>query len=185
MTEKTSEKKPSGKTQARRDAPGFAAPVLDSAREIWLAGLGAVSVAQAESGKLIEQGNKLFEKLVSEGKKLEKKTRNAAESAVGDIKGDVDSRVGAVRQQATDNWDKLENIFEDRVARVLGRLGVPTAEEVSKLSDRVESLSQRVSALTASTATRTAKTRKRVARKTAAKPAQKNAAKAAAKTRQE
>lgn len=193
MTEKTSEKKTSEKkaaekAQAKRDAPGFAAPVLDSAREIWLAGLGAMSVAQAESGKLIEQGNKLFEKLVSEGKKLERKTRDVAESAVGDIKGDMGSKVGAVRQQATDNWDKLENIFEDRVARVLGRLGVPTAEEVNKLSDRVESLSQKVSALSASTATRTAKTRKRVAKKTAAKstaakPAQKNAAKAPTKTR--
>ncbi len=67
-----------------------AAPVVDSAREIWLAGLGAFSVAQSEGGKIIDQGNKLFEKLVSEGMKLEKKTRNVAESAVGGIKGEVE-----------------------------------------------------------------------------------------------
>ena len=125
-----------------------AAPVVESAREIWLAGLGAFSFAQSESVKIIEQGNKLFEKLVSEGVKLEKKTRNAAESAVGGIKGEVESTVGAVRKQAVDNWDKLETIFENRVARVLGQLGVPTAEDVNKLSERVQTLASKVTAMT-------------------------------------
>ena len=91
------------KVQAKPAAGNMAAPVVDSAREIWLAGLGAFSVAQTESGKMIEQGNKLFEKLVSEGVKLEKKTRDVAGTAVGDIKGEVESKVGAVRQQAVDN----------------------------------------------------------------------------------
>ena len=156
------------KVQAKPAATNVAAPVVDSAREIWLAGLGAFSVAQAESGKLIEQGNKLFEKLVSEGVKLEKKTRSVAESAVGDIKGEVESTVGAVRKQASDNWDKLENIFEDRVARVLGQLGVPTAEEVNKLSARVQTLSNKVTTMSKAKAPR-----KAPAKKAAAKPAAK------------
>ena len=160
------------KAQAKPAATNVAAPVVDSAREIWLAGLGAFSVAQAESGKLMEQGNKLFEKPVSEGVKLEKKTRSVAESAVGDIKGEVESTVGAVRKQAADNWDKLENIFEDRVARVLGQLGVPTAEEVNKLSARVQTLSNKVTAMSKAKAPR-----KAPAKKAAAKPAAKPAAK--------
>ena len=146
-----------------------AAPVVESAREIWLAGLGAFSVAQSESVKIIEQGNKLFEKMVSEGMKLEKKTRDVAGSAVGDIKGEVESTVGAVRKQAVDNWDKLESIFENRVARVLGQLGVPTAEDVNKLSARVQTLATKVTALT--------KAEKPAAKKPAAKkPAAKKAA---------
>jgi len=173
MAKKTLKKKVlKKKTQAKPSATNLAAPVVDSAREIWLAGLGAFSVAQAESGKLIEQGNKLFEKLVSEGAKLEKKTRNVAETAVGDIKGDVESRVDAVRQQAVDNWDKLENIFEDRVARVLGRLGVPTAEEVNKLSARVQKLSSQVTTMSKSGA-KAAKPRKTAAKKPAAAKAAK------------
>ena len=157
------------KVQAKPAATNVAAPVVDSAREIWLAGLGAFSVAQAESGKLIEQGNKLFEKLVSEGVKLEKKTRSVAESAVGDIKGEVESTVGAVRKQAVDNWDKLENIFEDRVARVLGQLGVPTAEEVNKLSARVQTLSNKVTTMSKAKAPRKAPAKKAAAKKPAAK----------------
>lgn len=136
--------------QTKSAAAGYAAPVVDSAREIWLAGLGAFSFAQNESGRIIEQGNKLFEKLVAEGVKLEKKGRSVAESAVGGFKEEMESKVGAVRKQAVDNWDKLETIFENRVARVLGQLGVPTAEDVKKLSERVQTLASKVTAMTQS-----------------------------------
>ena len=178
MTKKTLKKKVmKKKVQAKPAATNFAGPVVDSAREIWLAGLGAFSFAQSESGKVIEQGNKLFEKLVSEGVKLEKTTRKVAETAVGGIKGGVESRVGAVRKQAVDNWDKLETIFEDRVARVLGQLGVPTAADVNKLSGRVQTLSNKVTAMSKSS-TKVAKPAKAAAKKPAAKVA-KPAAKAA------
>jgi poly(hydroxyalkanoate) granule-associated protein len=159
------------KAQAKPAASSIAAPVVDSAREIWLAGLGAFSFAQSESGKIIEQGNKLFDKLVAEGQKLEKKTRDVAESAVGDIRGGVESKVDAVRKQAVDNWDKLENIFEDRVARVLGQLGVPTADDVNKLSDRVQTLSNKVTALSKATPPKAAPAKKPVAKKPVAKKA--------------
>ena len=174
MVKKTLKKKVmKKKVQAKPAATNIAAPVVDSAREIWLAGLGAFSVAQTEGGKMIEQGNKLFEKLVSEGMKLEKKTRNVAETTVGDIKGGMESKVGAVRKQAVDNWDKLESIFENRVARVLGQLGVPTADEVNKLSARVQTLSRKVTAMSKPPA----KPRKAAAKKPAAKKATAKAAK--------
>ncbi len=164
------------KVQAKPAAGNMAAPVVDSAREIWLAGLGAFSFAQNESGKIIEQGNKLFDKLVSEGKKLEKKTRDVAGSAVNDVVGGVESKVDAVRKQAVDNWDKLENIFEDRVARVLGQLGVPTADDVNKLSERVQTLSAKVTALSKSTAVKPAPAKAAAKKPAAKKPAVKKAA---------
>ncbi len=152
MAKKVLKKKVMKKAPAKPAVSSIAAPVVDSARDIWLAGLGAFSFAQSESGKIIEQGNKLFEKLVSEGVKLEKKTRDAAESTVGGIKGGVESKVDAVRKQAADNWDKLENIFEDRVARVLGQLGVPTADDVNKLSERVQTLAAKVTEMSKASA---------------------------------
>ena len=155
------------KVQPKAVADKYAAPVLESARDIWLAGLGAFSVAQQESGKLIEQGNKLFEKLVAEGNKLEKQTRDVAEEAVGGFRGEVENKVETVRQTAVDNWDKLEGVFEDRVSRVLGRLGVPTADDVNKLSARVQKLSREVSRLS----TKTKAKAKAPARRTVKKPA--------------
>jgi len=185
MAKKTLKKKVMKKpVKSKAKASGIAAPVVESAREIWLAGLGAFSYAQNESGKIIEQGNKLFEKLVAEGAKLEKKGRDVAESTVGGIRGEVESKVGAVRKQAVDNWDKLETIFENRVARVLGQLGVPTADEVNKLSERVQTLATRVTAMTAAEkpAAKKAVAKKATAKKpatkkaTAKKPATKKAA---------
>ncbi|MGA9573832.1 MAG: phasin family protein, partial [Lysobacterales bacterium] len=110
-----------------------------------------------------------------------------AESAVGGIRDDVESKVGAVRKQAVDNWDKLETIFENRVARVLGQLGVPTAYDVNKLSERVQTLANKVTAMNQGAKPAKTAAKKPAAKKTAAKKpatkktaAKKPAAKAAA-----
>lgn len=162
--------------------------VVDSARDIWLAGLGAFAVAQQESGKLVEQSNQFFDHLVDEGRKLEKSTKKMADKEVDALRDDVESRVDSVRKQASDNWDKLENIFEERVARVLGRMGVPTADDVNKLSARVAKLSDQVADLnggkpkTKKRATRKTTGRKTTGRKTGSKSAPKTTAKPAAKS---
>lgn len=150
MAQKTLKKK----VQPKGAASKLTDQVLDSARDVWLAGLGAFSIVQTEGGKLVAQGNKLFdqgnhlfEKLVKEGTKLEKSTRKEVEGKVVNLRDDVENRVGLVRKQATGNLDKLEHLFEERVARVLGRLGVPTADDVNKLSARVQKLSDQVAKL--------------------------------------
>ena len=142
------------KVQHKAAVQTAAAPVVESAREIWLAGLGAFNVAQQESGRILEQGSKLFEKLVAEGSKIEQKTRKDVVGAIDSIRGEVENRVegmkqqaGVVRQQATDNWDKLERIFEDRVARALSRLGIPSKEDVNGLAEKVQKLAREVSVL--------------------------------------
>lgn len=48
--------------------------------------------------------------------------------------------------QATGTWDKLETVFEDRVARALNRLGVPSKREIEALTAQVESLKQKQTA---------------------------------------
>jgi cell division septum initiation protein DivIVA len=44
-------------------------------------------------------------------------------------------------------WDKLEKVFEDRVARALSRLGVHTQTDVERLSARVDALADAVNEL--------------------------------------
>lgn len=150
MSKKTAKKKVAKKKVVKKTAASGAKPfgkVQDYTQEIWLAGLGAFSLAQQEGGKILEQGGKLFEQLVSEGSKLESKGRKAASDAVGGIKGDVDSQVGKIRQSARTNWDKLEKVFEQRVARALASLGVPSSDEINELSKRVAELNKRVAEL--------------------------------------
>ena len=44
-------------------------------------------------------------------------------------------------------WDKLEQVFESRVARALSRLGVYTQNDVERLAERVDALSEAVNEL--------------------------------------
>lgn len=134
------------KAMAERKNPDsqLAAAVRDSAHQIWLAGLGAFAKAQ-------EEGTKVFEALVKEGTSLQLKTRAMAEEKIGEVTGKVTGKVtkvaGDVSKQATQSWDRLEQVFEDRVARALGRLGVPTSKDIKALIERVEELNASVQAM--------------------------------------
>lgn len=104
--------------------------IFDSAHEIWLAGLGALYRAQ-------DEGNKFFESLVKEGEEVEARSKHAADEQIEEVRG-----------KATDTWDKLEHVFQDRVSRSLHLLGVPTRDDIEALSRRIEDLNDAVQKLT-------------------------------------
>lgn len=118
----------------------IAAKMLDSAQQIWLAGLGAFSKAQDEGGKW-------FETLVREGGELEKATRKLTTTKVDEVRDVVETTVTQVRQRANDSWDRLEQVFEDRVSRALGRLGIPGRDDLIELSQKIDELQKAVKAL--------------------------------------
>jgi len=115
-------------TKPETDAQ-LAARIKGSARQIWLAGLGAYTKAEEDTGKF-------FERLVQEGEQLESKTRGV----VGKQIKSVEDRVEGVRERATGTWDKLENMFDERVSGALRRLGIHRREEIEALERRVETL---------------------------------------------
>ena len=115
----------------------LASTVKDSAQQIWLAGLGAFSKAQ-------EEGGRVFEALVKEGVTLQRKTQAAAEEKIGDVTSKMSSMAGDVTAKAGQQWDKLESIFEERTAKAMGKLGVPTKKDMEELSKRVDELSARL-----------------------------------------
>jgi len=117
------------------DARRIGKTVIDSAQQIWLAGLGAFAKAQAEGGKL-------FESLVKEGSALDAKTRKFTQARVDEARGNVESTIGQVRERSQETWDKLEKVFEDRVSRSLKRLGIPTHADLKRLEARIDALSR-------------------------------------------
>ncbi len=121
-------------------AKDTAQSVLESSRQIWLAGLGAFSRAQAE-------GRKMFETLVRQGLSLESLTRKAAGDTAAAASGAAKAKAKEMQTIAGDTWDKLEQVFEDRVARALKRLGIHTHEDVQRLAQRVDALSESVNRL--------------------------------------
>ena len=114
-------------------AEHMARSLRESAQQIWMAGVGAFNRAQGE-------GSKLFEALVKEGMNIEQHTRKLAGGRVDAVRDAVEDRVGTVRERASDTWDRLEKVFEERVQRALNRLGVPGREDLVDLSARVDTL---------------------------------------------
>lgn len=107
--------------------------VKDSAQQIWAAGLASFAKAQGE-------GSKVFEALVKEGLKLQKKTQSAAEEKLSAVATKVTDMAGDVGAKAGQHWDKLESIFEQRVAKALKALNVPSASDVAQLIERIDAL---------------------------------------------
>lgn len=146
--------------------------VRSSAQQIWQAGLGAFAKAQ-------EEGGRVFSRLVKEGTQFQQR----AESKVAGVSDSVGKLADGVGKQASGSWDKLEQVFEERVARALATIGVPTRHEIGALHAKIDALQQQVLVLSAKPAAAKAipKAVPKAASKATARPAVKAAAEPAAK----
>ncbi|MDQ7745115.1 phasin family protein [Hydrogenophaga pseudoflava] len=154
-------------TGATASASPLSGAIKDSAQQIWLAGLGAFSKAQAEGGKA-------FETLVKEGLSMQRKTQAVAEERINEATQRMTNMASDIGSKAAGQWDKLENIFEDRVAKALNKLGVPSARDIEALIERIDALSAAVAGDSGKTV-KAAAPRKAAAPKSAAKAAPKEA----------
>ena len=167
-----STKSASGRASSRKPQPErIAKSITESAQQIWLAGMGAFNRAQAE-------GSKLFEGLVRDGLSLEQTARSFAGNRANVVRDAVEDRVDLARERASDTWDKLEKVFEERVQRALVKLGVPGRDDLNALTARVERLTAE---LRKSNSTPASKPAAKKATKAARKPAARKATKATTK----
>lgn len=121
--------------------------VQESAQQIWLAGLGAFAKAQ-------EEGSKVFQGLVNEGLELQRQTKVAAEEKLAEATAKLRSLtevtslgVSTLSAKATQPWDKLESIFEERVAKALKQLGTPSLQEFEAMKTELAALKKKVATL--------------------------------------
>lgn len=88
--------------------------------------------------------------LADEGEKLRDQTLKLAESTADEARERVDEVRGMVdglKSRAADTLDNLEQLFEERVARALKRMGVPTRDDVRGIARRLEEINDRIKAL--------------------------------------
>jgi len=134
-------RKSKSRTQSDPGSSDAAQAIRDSAQKIWLAGLGAFERARTE-------GPRMFETLVEQGRNMGARAMGAADEALKSVR-EADYSGG--------RWDKLEQVFEDRVSKSLGRLGVLTARDVEDLSRQVSELNDTVRKMMAATTRQAAK----------------------------
>lgn len=130
------------KAEKKQDKHQDRFELTDSLEQVFLAGLGAMSAAG-------EAGAKTFESLVRQGEDFRKK----ATAKTGKIISEVQDAVRGVADDATGKADglfeqvressqvaRITSVFDQRVARALKRLRVPTAAEVEELGDKIDHL---------------------------------------------
>jgi poly(hydroxyalkanoate) granule-associated protein len=119
----------------RLDDDQLASAVRASAQQIWQAGLGAFAKAQQE-------GARGFSKLVRDGSELQKRARKVEEAT-----GTVARAAERASRRGTGSWGKLEQVFEERVARALDTIGVPARTDIEELQHRIAELERMVATL--------------------------------------
>ena len=108
------------------------AHVLDAAQRIWLAGLGAMVLAQDEGNKVVKGTGDLVSTLVEKGLQIEK----AGMKQVQDVTG-----------VAGEAWSRVQVVIDAQVSQALHRLGVPTRQEIADLTKRIDKLTASIDAL--------------------------------------
>jgi len=104
--------------------------VSERGREVWLAGLGALSTAE-------EEGTKLFHRLIKKGQDYEKEGRKQ----IKEVSETVEKQQDAISE-------RVRSTVAETVEVALERFGVPTQAEVEKLTKQVDRLTKKVEQLT-------------------------------------
>ena len=137
----TSKSTPQKASPAQPTDQAFAPP----AQQVWLAGLGAMAKAQ-------EQGSKAMETLLSDGLAFQRKSQAEAQQRLQEATERLSHLASDLGHGTSGRVDKLEHLFEDRVAKALHRLGMPSLIDIQMLSDRVAQLESQLQALQSGTA---------------------------------
>ncbi|MEH6565764.1 MAG: phasin family protein [Halopseudomonas sp.] len=122
------------------NATSFAGDVKNYAHQIWLAGLGAY----AKAGK---EGADYFKKLVSEGEEVEQQGKELLANQVEAANSRIESFKDKVQEKTGGRFSKVEEVFDERVASTLGRMGIPSKKDIDQLSAKLDDLSAALKSL--------------------------------------
>lgn len=120
----------------------------ESVEEVWLAGLGALALAEEKGTEvfrtLMKRGERMEQRLVKRGTVTERALERTIQRRRGEIEKageeslrDVRAKVEALTGPAV---ARVNRGVDETMTRVLHRIGVPTAKEIAGLTKRVEAL---------------------------------------------
>ncbi len=137
------------KDETQLDAEANA--LLEAARKVFLASLGALVIAQEELGnfmgdtenfinRLIEDTEAFIQKLIDRGAIAEQDGRKLIDEL-------VEKRSTKAREAAQDLAHRAESALDKGIDEVLGRMNVPTRNDIEALTKKINTLSRKVDQL--------------------------------------
>ncbi|MDH3611829.1 MAG: phasin family protein [Gammaproteobacteria bacterium] len=156
----------------QRDSDSMVGEIAEQFEHAFLAGLGALSNAQ-------KKGAETFDTLVKEGEKFRTKTSKKTESLIDDVQDairdmtdDAQSKATGLLDQVRDasKLDKLQSVFDTRVAEAMNRLNVPSKKDINAIDKKLNKI---LKMLEGQGKTASKKPRSTAKRKTNKKPAEK------------
>ncbi len=105
----------------------------ERAKEIWLAGLGALSAVE-------EEGSKMFRNLVDRGSTYEKKRKEQ----IDELWNEVSERYEKAEDKFGESFEKAEERFERNLKSVISGMGIPSRKEIQELSNKVDALNKKI-----------------------------------------
>lgn len=109
-------------------------PILETGHEVWLAGLGALSVARKKGEKVAGKGLKMFERLVAEGEEFEKKVGKTVRSDAREAA----ERISGAADKARDQAKKAADKARDQAKKAAGKARDQAKEAADKARDRAK-----------------------------------------------
>lgn len=119
-----------------KQSPATQTPT-DKARAFWLAGLGAVSIAQKRGGELISG-------LIAEGSDFQTRTQKLTKQVASNAREQVQSALAPFRAGLKRNARKFGAALQNGMAGALARLGIPSKSDIDELTQRVAALSKQL-----------------------------------------
>lgn len=121
----------------QRNKAAAAAQAEANAGSLWLAGVGAISIARKQGGALLRD-------LIAEGRRLQGDAVKVLNEARADARAQVAGFLTPVKAQFRSQAGRAGKAVETGVAGVLARLGIPSKADIDELAQRVAALTRQL-----------------------------------------
>ncbi len=112
----------------------------DAVQQAWATGVEALAKAQ-------QQGGKVLGSWVEDGVALQRQAQARGQAQVAEAADHLAALSQGLGAPAAAPWERLEGLFEQRVAKAMARLDIARQTELDALRARVESLETELQAL--------------------------------------
>jgi poly(hydroxyalkanoate) granule-associated protein len=117
--------------------------IRENARKLWLTGFGFFGLVQDQFntvqdrlGNVQDEMQKFFGELVERGEVVESDSREM-----------INDLVSTYRRQAKEATSKVESEWDKQLEGVVARMNIPTSDDISKLTKKIDTLNRKVEAL--------------------------------------